>query len=140
MHRPNFEAPACCASAGLGEYISGSILFEETLYDKAATGEPFVELMKKQGIIPGIKTDKVREVCVRCRPCGRQCPAVCMPRVSLRAGAASAQQPAAGQHLLVVLAGAVNQAGQALCPGLAIGVGQRHQTLPNKGSTVSTQR
>ncbi len=43
---------------GLGEYISGSILFEETLYDNAATGEPFVELMKKQGIIPGIKTDK----------------------------------------------------------------------------------
>jgi fructose-bisphosphate aldolase class I len=42
----------------LGEYISGSILFEETLYDNAATGEPFVELMKKQGIIPGIKTDK----------------------------------------------------------------------------------
>lgn len=61
MRRPNFAGPACCASAGLGEYISGSILFEETLYDKAATGEPFVELMKKQGIIPGIKTDKVCE-------------------------------------------------------------------------------
>jgi fructose-bisphosphate aldolase class I len=43
---------------GLGEYISGSILFEETLYDNAASGESFVELMKKQGIIPGIKTDK----------------------------------------------------------------------------------
>lgn len=49
--------------AGLGEYISGSILFEETLYDNAATGESFVELMKKQGIIPGIKTDKV---CINC--------------------------------------------------------------------------
>ncbi len=43
---------------GLGQYISGSILFEETLYDNAASGESFVELMKKQGIIPGIKTDK----------------------------------------------------------------------------------
>jgi len=43
---------------GLGEYISGSILFEETLYDNAASGESFVELLKKQGIVPGIKTDK----------------------------------------------------------------------------------
>lgn len=48
--------PKTCA--GLGQYISGSILFEETLYDNAASGEPFVELMKRQGIIPGIKTDK----------------------------------------------------------------------------------
>lgn len=41
--------------AGLGEYISGVILFEETLYQKAADGTPFVELLKKQNIIPGIK-------------------------------------------------------------------------------------
>lgn len=34
--------------AGLGEYISGTILFEETLYDNAATGETFIELLKKQ--------------------------------------------------------------------------------------------
>jgi len=43
---------------GLGEYISGTILFEETLYDNAASGETFIELLKKQGIVPGIKTDK----------------------------------------------------------------------------------
>lgn len=56
----SYVLPVHCA--GLGEYISGSILFEETLYDKAATGESFVELMKKQGIIPGIKTDKARNI------------------------------------------------------------------------------
>ena len=43
---------------GLGEYISGVITFEETLYQKAADGTPFVDVMKKQGIIPGIKVDK----------------------------------------------------------------------------------
>lgn len=44
--------------AGLGEYISGAIVFEETLYHKATDGTPFVEVLKKQGIIPGIKVDK----------------------------------------------------------------------------------
>ena len=43
---------------GLGEYISGVITFEETLYQKAADGTPFVDVMKKQGMIPGIKVDK----------------------------------------------------------------------------------
>ncbi|KAK2197086.1 bifunctional Fructose-bisphosphate aldolase [Babesia duncani] len=43
---------------GLGEYISGAILFEETLFQKAPTGEYMVELLHAQGIIPGIKVDK----------------------------------------------------------------------------------
>jgi len=42
---------------GLGQYISGAILFEETLYQNAADGTPFVDVMKGQGIIPGIKVD-----------------------------------------------------------------------------------
>jgi fructose-bisphosphate aldolase, class I len=39
------------------------ILFEETLYQNADDGTPFVEIMKKKGIIPGIKVkkDKVLE-------------------------------------------------------------------------------
>ncbi|EEQ98256.1 fructose-1,6-bisphosphate aldolase, putative [Perkinsus marinus ATCC 50983] len=41
-----------------GKYISGSILFEETLFQKNAEGIPMVDLLKKQGIIPGIKVDK----------------------------------------------------------------------------------
>lgn len=43
---------------GLKEYIAGVILFEETLNQKAQDGTPFPELLKKNGILPGIKVDK----------------------------------------------------------------------------------
>merc|ERR1719450_1483231 len=42
---------------GIGEYISGAILFEETLYQNDPDGKPFVDVMKEKGIIPGIKVD-----------------------------------------------------------------------------------
>lgn len=42
----------------LGEYISGAILFDETLRQKTDNGKPLVQLMQEQGIIPGIKVDK----------------------------------------------------------------------------------
>ncbi|KAJ8939860.1 hypothetical protein NQ314_010962 [Rhamnusium bicolor] len=41
----------------LGDYVSGVILFHETLYQKADDGTPFTELLKQRGIIPGIKVD-----------------------------------------------------------------------------------
>ena len=47
-----FRAP------GLGDAISGVILFDETLRQSAADGTPLVELLRGQGIIPGIKVDK----------------------------------------------------------------------------------
>jgi len=40
------------------KYISGAILFEETLYQKTPSGPSMVELLNKKGIIPGIKVDK----------------------------------------------------------------------------------
>ncbi|MCP4694774.1 MAG: fructose-bisphosphate aldolase class I [Desulfobacterales bacterium] len=43
---------------GLEKYISGVILFEETLKSKAKDGTPLPELLKEKGIIPGIKCDK----------------------------------------------------------------------------------
>ena len=43
---------------GLGEYISGAILFEETLYQSASDGNKFVDVLNKQKIVPGIKVDK----------------------------------------------------------------------------------
>ncbi len=45
-------------TAGLGEFISGVILFDETIRQKATDGTPLVEVLNRQGIIPGIKVDK----------------------------------------------------------------------------------
>ncbi|CAI5466507.1 unnamed protein product [Closterium sp. Yama58-4] len=43
---------------GAMQYLSGVILFEETLYQKTADGKPFVDLMNENGVLPGIKVDK----------------------------------------------------------------------------------
>ena len=43
---------------GSAEFISGVILFDETLRQNAEDGTPIVELLSNQGIIPGIKVDK----------------------------------------------------------------------------------
>eukprot|EP01018_Ginkgo_biloba_P017956 Gb_02057 [translate_table: standard] len=40
------------------QYLSGAILFEETLYQKTADGKPFVDVLKEGGVLPGIKVDK----------------------------------------------------------------------------------
>ena len=43
---------------GIGEYLSGVILFDETIQQKASDDTPIPEVLKEQGIIPGIKVDK----------------------------------------------------------------------------------
>lgn len=43
---------------GLEEHVSGVILFEETLYQSADSGRPFVDILREKRIIPGIKVDK----------------------------------------------------------------------------------
>ena len=43
---------------GAGEFISGVILYDETIRQQAADGTPFPEVLDRQGIIPGIKVDK----------------------------------------------------------------------------------
>ena len=42
----------------LGKYISGVILFEETLGQQSTDGTPLADVAWKQGIVPGIKVDK----------------------------------------------------------------------------------
>lgn len=46
------------ADDALAENISGVILFHETVYQKTDDGVPFPEVLKRKGIIPGIKVDK----------------------------------------------------------------------------------
>ena len=43
---------------GLGEFISGVILYDETIRQSSADGTPFPELLTRNGMIPGIKVDK----------------------------------------------------------------------------------
>ena len=45
------------AAPGLGDYVSGVILYEETLRQCAADGTPLPQLAARGGIVPGIKVD-----------------------------------------------------------------------------------
>ena len=45
------------ATPGLGEFVSGVILYEETLGQRADDGTPLPQIATRQGIVPGIKVD-----------------------------------------------------------------------------------
>merc|ERR1712063_51964 len=46
------------STEGLEQHISGVIMYEETLYQNAEDGTPFVEMLRNKGILCGIKVDK----------------------------------------------------------------------------------
>ena len=43
---------------GIGDHISGVILYDETIRQTASEGTPFPKVLEQAGIIPGIKVDK----------------------------------------------------------------------------------
>jgi fructose-bisphosphate aldolase class I len=43
---------------GVEQHLSGVILYDETIRQKAKDGTPFPQLLSKKGILPGIKVDK----------------------------------------------------------------------------------
>ncbi len=45
------------STKGISEYISGVILYDETIRQKSSDGTLFPALLERQGIIPGIKVD-----------------------------------------------------------------------------------
>jgi fructose-bisphosphate aldolase class I len=42
----------------LGDYISGAILFDETIRQKKKDGTAFIDILRSAGIVPGIKVDR----------------------------------------------------------------------------------
>jgi len=45
-------------TSGFGEFISGAILYDETLRQSAADGRTFVSILQAAGVLPGIKVDQ----------------------------------------------------------------------------------
>jgi fructose-bisphosphate aldolase, class I len=43
---------------GASEFVSGVIMFDETIRQQAADGTPFPQVLERQGIVPGIKVDR----------------------------------------------------------------------------------
>ena len=43
---------------GIGEYLSGVILFDETIRQEASDGTLLPQVLERQGVIPGIKVDR----------------------------------------------------------------------------------
>lgn len=52
------------SAPGLGEFISGVILFEETLNQQSLDGVPIPKLLESQSIVPGIKVDKGKQALI----------------------------------------------------------------------------
>ena len=46
------------ATPGLSEYVSGAILYDETIRQRTKAGAPFAKAVADAGIIPGIKVDR----------------------------------------------------------------------------------
>src|ERR687889_1054415 len=43
---------------GIGEFLSGVILFDETIRQETSDGTPMARVLENAGVIPGIKVDK----------------------------------------------------------------------------------
>src|SRR5919199_1563226 len=45
-------------TGGIGEYLSGVILFDETIRQESSDGTPLPQVLERQGVVPGIKVDR----------------------------------------------------------------------------------
>jgi fructose-bisphosphate aldolase class I len=55
--RRNYREMLFTAEDAMSSYVSGVILFDETLRQKSRTGTPLVEIIAASGAVPGIKVD-----------------------------------------------------------------------------------
>jgi fructose-bisphosphate aldolase, class I len=57
-NRRDYRELLFCTSDAMKNYISGVILYDETIRQKAKDGTPLVKLIEQAGSVPGIKVDK----------------------------------------------------------------------------------
>jgi len=57
-NRRQYRQLLFAADPSISESISGVILYEETMYQKADDGSPLIKLLQDKHILPGIKVDK----------------------------------------------------------------------------------
>src|SRR5215470_17421368 len=53
-------------TAAMRDFISGVILYDETIWQNAADGTPLVKLIEQSGAIPGIKVDEGTQALPAC--------------------------------------------------------------------------
>lgn len=46
---------------GIGDYLNGAILFDETIDQQSSSGRSFLDILQQAGVIPGIKLDEGTE-------------------------------------------------------------------------------
>jgi len=65
VHRKKIAAPitVCFSRHGIEQYLSGVILFDETLRQKSHEGVRSATTWRRKGIIPGIKVDGGGRTC-----------------------------------------------------------------------------
>src|ERR1700748_2853752 len=54
------------SSEAMSRYVSGVILYDETIWQKAKDGTPLIKLIEQSGAIPGIKVDEGTQALPNC--------------------------------------------------------------------------
>ena len=70
-NRRDYREMMFSADEAMKNYVSGVILYDETLRQKAKDGRPLVDLIRAAGAVPGIKVDSRRARPARVIPARR---------------------------------------------------------------------
>jgi fructose-bisphosphate aldolase, class I len=64
--RRDYREMLFCSSEAMTRYISGVILYDETIWQNAGDGTPLIKLIQQAGAIPGIKVDEGTQALPNC--------------------------------------------------------------------------
>jgi fructose-bisphosphate aldolase, class I len=64
--RRDYREMLFCSNEAMKQYISGVILYDETIWQNAKDGTPLVKLIEQSGAIPGIKVDEGTQALPNC--------------------------------------------------------------------------